>query len=171
MNTELNRLSFLIVSSFLRISLPRRDTSMSFYVCKWLSSCISVPVFMSDRRHTNFWVGTCVFFASVFARLRCADTNSAGCVLSIRWPWWLECMDRNDETFANRDSVGLLKGAQVGIDTTSRSNQEGRWKRDRKAKNEHWDQEWSRVSQSFLSRTNMQFWSQKKLQLDKAVYK
>lgn len=76
----------------------------------------------------------------------------------------VECVDKNNETFANRDSAGQLKGLRRGLTLPQdiESNQEGKWKREWKSTGKETKTETECVTNLFPYQTNTSFWSQKK---------
>lgn len=127
-------------------------------VCLYL--CLNVNILSECM---CIFIGGFFFFVGV--------RTSVLCWLWLCWLWTryqvtlviLECVDKNNETFANRSSAGRLKGLRWGLTLPGdiAFDQGGRWKRGWKAKNGQGDQERVEVSvpNVFLCQTNTPFWS------------
>ncbi len=91
--------------------------------CAVVYLCLNVNIRTSERKYV-----LCVFFVCV--RLRAALTLALLAVDSASGDLGDcgVCVDKNNETFANRDSVGPLKGLRWGLTLPEdiASDQEGR---------------------------------------------
>lgn len=165
--TKQRKLSFPMLSSFLLHLFP----SLFSFGClsfrkekRWVAS---VQTSVQLRAWICGWMSTydhlservCIF-GGIFCVCLCV---CAGLVLCWLWLCWLrtryqvtlvivECVDKNNETFANRDSVGPLKGLRRGLTLPEdiAADRGGRWAREWKAKKRHRDRARARVSPIFF---------------------
>lgn len=160
---------------FVCLLIPqKRQTSMGCYCMRAnerAAVCLKVNIWTSEWAQVYLLV-----FFFVCARV------GVLCWLWLCWLWTryqvtlviVECVDKNNETFANRDSVGPLKGLRWGLTVPEdiASDQEGRWKRMKsreRACRPRVSQSMSPIS--FYTTQTCCFDPKKTLQLDKTVYK